>query len=77
MNHNYDEVDEEFEKKRNFLIKQRIERQESLFKEQMSKINSREELIGIIVCTNDTLERKMAFLRYDQLLIEEIKKGDK
>lgn len=73
----YDEYDEEFERKRNLLIKERLEHQESLFKEQMSKINSREKLIGIIVWTNDTLERKTAFLRYDQLLIEEIKKGDK
>jgi hypothetical protein len=77
MGPQYDEYDEEFERKRSLLIKERLERQESLFKEQMSKINSREELIEIITWTNDTLERKTAFLRYDQLLIEEIKKGDK
>jgi len=49
----------------------------SFLEEKISKISSRDKLIHLILASNDFLERKLAFLKYDQLLIAEIKKGDK
>ncbi len=49
----------------------------SYYEEKISKIFSREKLIHLILSSPDKLERTLAFFRYDQLLIEEIKKGDK
>lgn len=70
----YDEVHEkDVESELIKKFRQNLREKNSLLETKIFKISSREELINLIL-NGEFQERKLAFLRYDQLLMNEIKK---